>query len=137
MTDLNLMATNIQTLLQGAAGIKQAFDHEPDKISNLPAATLFFDGFSQSDRASRRKTVNWRWIIRIYVPLRTSDIKKPQTDLRNLVQNTIQNLRTDPSLGGSCLYHTISSGEISALLDQNNPLLLAELTLEATTEEDF
>lgn len=117
--------------------IKSSYDHEPQNMSVLPASTLFFDGFTQNDSATRRKTVNWRWLIRIYIPIRTSDIKQPQEEIRNLVQDSIKQLRSDPSLGGTCLYHNVSSGEVSALLEQSNPLLLLELTLEATTGEEF
>lgn len=137
MTDLNLMGTNIKTILGAVPGILESFDHEPQSMNQLPAATLYWDGFSQNDQASRRKSVNWVWIIRIYVPIRTSNVKKPQDDIRNFVKNAIKQLRADPSLGSSCLYHKVNNGDVFALLDQNNPLLVAELTLEATTNEDF
>lgn len=135
MTDLNLMATNIKNLLSNVPGIIQAFDHEPQNMTQFPAATLYFDGFGQSEQTTRRNSVNWNWAIRIYIRLNTSDIKQPQMEIRNLIQNTINQFRTDPSLGGSCLYHTINSGDIFALLEQANPMLVAELNLAATTSD--
>lgn len=135
MADLNSMASNIKDILSLVDGIKEAFDYEPQNMTNLPAATLFFNGFSQAEQTTRRKTVNWQWVIRIYVPIRVSDIKVPQLDVRSLVENTIKQLRIDLSLGGTCLYNEVNAGEVFALLDQNNPMLIAELELNAITEE--
>lgn len=137
MADLNVMAIKIKDALANVEGIKTAFDHEPQTINQLPAATLYFDGFSQADSASRRKSVNWRWVVRMYLPLNSSDVARPQMDIRNIIENTIKQLRMDPSLGGSCLYHTISDGDVSVLLEQANPMMVAELSLTATTEENF
>jgi hypothetical protein len=136
-TDLNVMATNIKNILENTPGIREAFDYEPQTMTNLPAATLFFDGFSQTDKASRRQEVGWRWIIRIYVGVRTSNIKQPQEDIRSLVTDSIKQFRSNPDLNGSCLYHTVSSGDIVTVTDQNTAYLLAELTLIATTNEGF
>jgi hypothetical protein len=135
MADLDLMATNITTLLGQVSGINKAYDYEGQGMTNFPLTTLYWDGFSQSDDTTMRKQVNWRWIIRLYISIRLSDISVPQKEIRTLTQAAIQELRTDPSLGGTCLWHTISNGEVFAVLDQNNPLMVAELTLEATTEE--
>lgn len=135
MADLNVMAANIKAILQGVSGIKEAFDYEPQNMNQLPAATLFFDGFVQTDDTTRRNSVNWQWAIRIYIPIRVSDIKVPQIELRTLINNTIKQFRTDIGLGGSCLWHTINSGDVYALLEQANPMLVAELSLVATTEE--
>lgn len=135
MTDLNLMATNIKLELEKVDGINQAFSYEPQAISNLPAATVYFDGFTQNEQTTRRKTVNWRWAIRIYVPIRGSDIEAPQIEVRNLIMGAMKQLNSNSSLSGTCLYHTMSSGDTFTALEQNNPLLIAELTLEATTEE--
>lgn len=135
MADLNGMATNIKTVLSTVAGIKEAFDHEPQNMTQLPAATLFFNGFSQNSETTRRNSVNWQWVIRLYIPIRVSDIKVPQEELKTIVENTIKAFRNDLNLGGTCLYNEINSGEIFALLDQNNPMLIAELDLSAITEE--
>lgn len=137
MADLNVMATNIKNILAQVPGINVAYDHEPQSISSLPAATLYFDSFNQSEKTTMRANVNWQWTIRIYIPLNTSDVNAPQQMVRNLIMNTISELRSDISLGGSCYYHTVSSGEVFALLEQSNPMLVAELSLAATTEENM
>lgn len=137
MADLNLMAEKIKTILAGVPGIMEAFDHEPQSLNNLPAATLYFDGFSQSEKTTRRATVNWQWTIRLYIPLNTSDVKEPQLIIRDFIKNTINQLRMDISLGGTCFFHTISNGEVFVFTEQNNPMYIAELTLAATTEEDM
>ncbi|WP_035430864.1 hypothetical protein [Bacillus sp. UNC322MFChir4.1] len=135
MVDLNVMAVKIKEVLEKVPGIQQAFDHEPQEMSILPAATVYFDGFSQIEATTRRSSVDWRWTIRVYIPIQTSDIQLPQTEVRNLAVKTIKQFRNDMNLGGSCLYSTISAGEIYALLEQNNPNLVAELQLVTTTEE--
>ncbi|WP_141434385.1 hypothetical protein [Bacillus sp. 03113] len=135
MVDLNVMADKIKTTLQTVSGIKQAYDYEPQNMSQLPAATLYFDGFSQSEKTTRRSSINWQWTVRIYVPINTSDIKVPQQEIRNLIYDSIKQLRSDLSLGGTCLFNTVSSGEVFAMLEQTNPLMVAELTLVATTED--
>jgi hypothetical protein len=135
MTDLNLMAENIRSVLEGTPGIKQAFDYEPQSITNLPAATVFFDRFEQSDQTTRRNMVNWFWNICIYIPMKTSDIKAPQVATRTFTNEVMKQFRGNYELGGTCLYNSVSSGEVLVLLEQNNPMLVLELTLEATTEE--
>lgn len=137
MADLTLMAEKIKNNLSLVPGIKEAFDYEPQNMSQLPAATLFFDSFNQSDKTTRRKEIDWLWTVRIYIRLNTSDIKGPQLELRNFIEKTIKQLRTDFDLGGTCLYHNVTNGEVFALLEQNNPMMVAELTLAATTEEDY
>lgn len=134
MTDLNLMAEKIRDILKTVPNIKEAYDYEPQNM-NLPAGTVFFDRFEQSDQTTMRKSVDWSWIIRIYIPIRTSDIKVPQITVRSFIENTIKQFRSDLDLGGTCLYHTITSGEVIALLEQTNPMLVVELFLSATTEE--
>jgi hypothetical protein len=133
MADINLMATNIKSVLVNVPGIKEAFDHEPQSISQFPAATVYFDGFGQTEQTTRSNSINWNWIIRVYISLNTSDIKQPQMEIRELIKNTINQFRSDITLGNSCLFHTLGNGEVSALLEQNNPLMIAELTLTATT----
>jgi hypothetical protein len=55
--------------------------------------------------------------------------------LRNLIMDSIKELRKDLSLGNSCYYHTISNADVFALIEQTNPMMVAELTLNATTGE--
>jgi hypothetical protein len=135
MADLNVMAENIEKNSEAIPGIKAAYDHEPQSIASLPAATLYFDSFNQNEATTMQFYTNWQWTIRLYIPLNTSDVKIPQIQMRQLIMDAIKQFRTDISLGGTCLYHTISSGDVSVLLDQNNPMMIAELTLTATTKE--
>jgi hypothetical protein len=137
MADLEVMGEQIRDILAEAPSIKAAYDHEPQSIKSFPAVTLFWDGFSQGDEASRRKSVSWNWIVRIYIPLNTSDIRMPQTQIKRVVSDVLNHLRKNPNLNGSCLYHSVSSGDVNALTDINKPLLVADLTLGAITSEDF
>jgi hypothetical protein len=135
MTDLKLIESNIVSTLQAVASLNKVYDHEPMDIRSIPAATLFFDGFGQNDEASRRKSVSWRWVVRLYVPLR--DAEQAQNDIKSLIVDSMAELRKSPTLGGLCLFHTVASGEVFVAMDQNNPQLMAELRLEATTQENY
>lgn len=135
MADLKLIETNIVSTLQLVTELQKVYDHEPKSLIALPAATLFFDGFGQQDQANRRKTVNWRWVVRLYVKL--GEAEKAQNDLKTLVINTLNRLRSNPTLGSSCLFHNVTNGEIHVMMDQNNPHLIAEMFLEATTHENY
>ncbi|MEE6450530.1 hypothetical protein RAH41_08165 [Gottfriedia acidiceleris] len=137
MTDLNTMASNIKTVLETVPGIKQAYDHEPQAISQFPAATLYFDGFTQDDLTTNRNEVGWKWTVRLYLQLNTSDVKSPQVAIRSLLTDTLKELRKNINLNNSCLYHTVSNGDVFAILDQANPLMVVEFTLVATTRESI
>lgn len=131
---LDIIESNVATILRNVS-FKRVYEQEPKNLLELPAASLFFDGFGQADEANRRKLLNWRWILRIYVKL--NDAENAQTVLKQLIVESLNELRKNPTLGGSCLYHTVKSGEVFVVTDQNNPQLMAELQLEATTQENY
>jgi hypothetical protein len=135
MADLELIENSVISNLSNVTELKQSFPYEPTKLPVLPAITMFFDGFRQEDSSSRRKRVNWRWVLRVYVTLR--DAEKAQRDIKSLMVAVRKELAKDPTLAGSCLYHNILSGDVYVDLDQNNPHLMAEMTLEATTDEGY
>ncbi|MDC3414268.1 hypothetical protein [Terrihalobacillus insolitus] len=135
MADLNLIESNIVSNLQTITALKNVYDHEPKSLSTLPAATIFFDGFSQSDSASRRKSVDWRWTLRVYV--RIQDAEQAQADIKNLMVEVRKALASDPSLGGNCNFNQITRGEVFVSLDQNNVHVMGEMTLTANTYESY
>jgi hypothetical protein len=135
MADLTLIESNIVSTLQSVTALKKTFGNEPKTITQLPAATIFLDGFEEKDQTTRRKEVVWKWIVRIYVPLK--DAEKAQDEIKQLLVDTLSAFRNNPTLGGSVLFQAISSGEILAVLNQNNPLMMAELSLSATVKEGY
>lgn len=135
MVDLSLIESNTADTLRLISTYKKVYEQEPKNLLQLPAASLFFDGFKSDDEASRRKKIAWRWILRIYVKLH--DPEDAQTELKQLIVNSLKELMKNPTLGGSCLYHTVKNGEVFVVTDQNNPQLMAELHLEATTQENY
>lgn len=134
--DLNNMATQIKTILAGVSGIAATFEYEPQNMPQLPAATLYFDGFTGQEETMGRIQYDWKWSIRLYVPLNTSDIKTPQLTTRTLVMGVLQALRANIQLNGSALLSSVNAGDISTILDVNNPLMITEFTLIATTQEN-
>ncbi|MFC4768740.1 hypothetical protein [Effusibacillus consociatus] len=135
MADLTAIETNIVSTLQTVTGLKKTFGNEPKTITQLPAATLFLDGFEQEDNATRRKEVTWKWIVRLYVPLQ--DAEKAQTDIKTLLVSTLTAFRNNPTLGGTVLFQNVATGEIFAVTNQNNPLMMAEVSLHATVKEAY
>jgi hypothetical protein len=135
--DLNNMAAQIQTVLAGVSGIVAAFDYEPQNMPQLPAATLFFDGFTENEETIGRLQYDWNWKIRIYVSLNAagSDIHVPQVTIRQLTTDSLKALRANLQLNGTCMYNSVSSGDVITILDQNNPMIVSELTMKATTQE--
>lgn len=134
--DLNTMGVNIQTVLSGVPGILKVYDIEPQNLEILPAATLYFDGFDGSEETIGRISYDWRWTIRIYIPLPTSDVETPQKQLRTITTDTLIQLRANLQLNGSCLYSKATSGEIMTILNQTNPMMVSEINLTATTQEN-
>lgn len=135
MADLELIESNVVSNLKNITDLKAIYDHEPKNMPSLPAATLFFDGFEQDEASIRSKRVNWRWVVRVYVRLYDAD--QAQSDIKNLIQSVRKELAKDPRLGASCDFHAITRGEVFASLDQNNVHMMAELTLTATTTENY
>jgi hypothetical protein len=135
MVDLTAIEAAIVGNLSAIPYLEKVYDHEPKSIPVLPAATLFFDGFRQNDQATRRKSVAWRWVVRLYV--RLNDAEKAQQDIKTLIMDARKELAKDPLLGGTCLFHSVQSGEVFVSMQQNNPHMIAELVLEATTEEPY
>jgi hypothetical protein len=134
MADIKPIEANIVSTLEQVTGFKKVYDHEP-KTLTPPAATLYFDGFSQADTASRRKKVTWRWFVRIYVALQ--DPVKAQDEIKILVNDSLDRLAANPQLGGTVKFHNVTNGEIYVALDQNNPQMIAEMTLEVEVDRNY
>lgn len=134
--DLNNMATQIKTILAGVSGVAAAFDYEPQELNQLPATTLYFDGFTGEEITMQRIRYTWRWTIRLYIPINTTDISSPQQSLRTLTTNILMALRANIQLNETALYSTVSAGNVSYIAGQTNTMLENEITLEVTTEEN-
>lgn len=134
--DLNNMASNIKSILSGVNGVVSAFDHEPQDLNALPAVTLYFDSFTQTEVTMSRFGINWKWTVRVYTDINTSDIQASQINLRNLITNILIKLRNNITLNNTCLYHTIENGDVFTILNVSRPMICAELTLSAYTEEN-
>jgi hypothetical protein len=133
--DLNVMATNIKTILAGVSGITEAFDYEPQNLVNLPAATIYFDGFSEHEETLGRLEYDWKWIIRLYIPLSTVDVGPPQLKVRTITSDVLKAFRQNITINGQCLFSSMSNGDIYNLFNVTNPMMISELTLIATTQE--
>jgi hypothetical protein len=135
--NLNSMATNIKNVLAAVPGMAAAYDHEPQELNPLPAATIYFDGFNERENTLGNIDYNWNWTIRIYIPINTTDIQAPQLLIRTITTDTLKTFRAPANiqLNGSCLYSNVTAGDIYNILNATNPLMVAELTLVAATRE--
>lgn len=135
MVDLNDMASKIKTVLQGVSSLNSTFDYEPQQLQSFPVATLYFDGFTATEATMSLIGYEWKWLLRIYVNITTTDISIPQETLRTVTTDTLKQLRANIQLNGACLYHTVTNGDVTVSLNQTNPMLVHELTIVATTQE--
>lgn len=136
MNDLDQMGAAIVGVLETVTEFKKVFDHEPLSVPGhqLPAASVFYTGFRLSDEEiPRGQQVIEQWILRVYVPLQ--DAEKAQDDIKKLVPKVRKALRGNRKLDSTCRYSTVTAGDIIAVLDKNNPQLIASFTLDANTEE--
>lgn len=135
--DLNNMAANIQSILAGVSGVEIAYDHEPQNLQTLPAATVYFDSFSEREETMSRLQYEWKWSIRIYIPISVSDVGPAQLQIRTITTAALLAFRTQAglTLNGSCMFSSISAGDIYNVIAVTNPMMVSELTLVATTQE--
>lgn len=120
----------IVEVLQSVPGLKKVHNPEPVRLDVFPAATIFFEGFSQERGGFGQHAVTWRWIIRLYLLMQ--DERKAQTDGKQLIQQVAEAFRQDVTLGGVCLSSLLSQGEVTIVQTETSRLLMWELTLEAT-----
>lgn len=122
--------TKIVEVLQSVPELKKVHNPEPVRLDTLPAATLFFEAFTQERQGFGRHAVTWRWIIRLYVA--AQDTTKAQNDAKRIVQHVAEAFQQDITLGGVCLSSLLSQGEVTIVQTETSRLLMWELTFEAT-----
>jgi len=133
--DIALIETAIVNLLTlYCPGLKTILNYEPKLIPELPALTLWYDGFDQTQTEAVSYTVNHKWLMRLYV--RLLDAKTAQDDVKALSKSILSAFKSDLNLSNTVLKETIPSGIVSAVLDQNNTVLIVEFNLTTMTEED-
>lgn len=120
----------IVEVLQSIPDIKKVYNPEPARLDTFPAATLFFEGFTQERGGFGQHTVTWRWIIRLYLLMQ--DERKAQTDGKQLVQKVADALRRDITIGGTCLMSLLREGSVSVVDTNSSRFLLWELVFEAS-----
>lgn len=134
MNNISAMEAQIVSILAAVTEFKKVYDHEPLEIFDLPAASIFYSGFHQEEMSMpNTQEVSENWIMRVYV--RLDDAKKAQDEMKKLIAKVRQAFRENRDLSGTCLYTTLTRGEVFAVLDKNNAQLIAELNLSAVTME--
>lgn len=133
MANLANIRTQIKSVLETTGHFKKVFAYEPNRFGSLPAATIFFDGFEQAPRTFDSFEVRWRFIVRIYLLIH--DAEKAQQDMDTYVHDVIDQLRANPTLGGTAFLNEVTNGDIFVSLDKNTPHLMAEIGVVVITHE--
>lgn len=134
MANLANIRTQLKTVLEGTGHFQSVYAYEPNRFAQLPAATIFFDGFDQAPRTFESFEVRWRFVVRIYLLIH--DAEKAQQDMDLFVHDVIDQLRANFDLGGTAFLTEVTSGDIFVSLDKNTPHLMAEIGVVVITHED-
>jgi hypothetical protein len=124
----------INLLTNYCPDLKTILNYEPDKVPQLPAVSLWYDGFDQTQTEAVSYTINHKWLMRLYV--RLNDDKIAQDDMKALIKSILSAFKSDLNLSNTVLKETIPSGTTAAVLDRNNPVLVCSFDLTTMTEED-
>lgn len=134
MNNLEAIENQIVMVLRTVSDFKKVYDHEPLEIFELPAASIFYTGFSSDEHTMpNSQEITENWIIRIYVKL--DDAKKAQLQIKQIIPKIRSAFRQNRSLSGTCFYTNLKNGDVFAVLDKNNAQLIAELALSVITRE--
>lgn len=120
------------------AGLKDALDHEPEKLPAQPCVTLLFTEIQQDDRYTGPATENWwAWDVNLYISLgeKRANYRDAQAQLKALVPELLRIVRNDPSLNGTALRAEITDPGEAPAFDHRQRLMLKILRLRALTEE--
>lgn len=131
--DIAAIETQIVLILSGITQIKTVLDYEPKIIPQLPAVTLFYDGYTQTQTEAVSYTVTHKWIMRLYV--RLDDAEKAQDDLKLITKLILQKFKQYLDLSGVVMFSSTPSATVGAILDKNNPVIIVSFDIEATKEE--
>jgi len=136
MTNYNiaLMETNIVSILSTITDLKTVLAYEPREIPELPALTLYFDGYDQTQTEAVSFTVTYKWIMRLYV--RLLDAKTAQDDVKSLTKQILSKLKLFLNLNEMVLLSYTPSAAVSVMLEKNNPVMLVEFNFTAMREEN-
>ncbi len=133
MNNIAAIEEQIVAVLQTVTELRAVYDHEPLEVSDLPAASIFYAGFSCEDLTVKSQQTSENWVLRLYV--RLQDAELAQDEMKVLIPKVREAIRQNPSLNNTCLYNELKRGDVFAVVDANNPQLVAELHLSAITEE--
>jgi hypothetical protein len=131
--DIDSIENAIVAVLSNVSGLN-VYGYEPLQIPALPAATIWYEGYSQDQTEAVSFTIRHKWTIRIYVALH--DDKIAQEQLKTLIVQALGEFKADMDLGGTVLKGMSNTATVGAILDRNNPLLVSEMGLETLEEID-
>lgn len=132
--DIEAIEAKIVAQLQTVDEFREVTDYEPLEFTNLPAASIFYQGFRSGDSEMPKvQEIVERWILRVYVSLQ--DARQAQRDIKRLVPKVREAFRSNRGLDGAVLWCSVTEGDVVAVFDKNNPQLIAIMNLEAITKE--
>jgi hypothetical protein len=89
-------------------GIRNALDHEPQKLPTFPCVTMLYTGPEPFDaETGAGEDVTHTWIVRLYVPFK--NIQAAQTHLKTLLPALAHVVRANPRLDDQVDFAVISN----------------------------
>jgi len=132
--NINLIELAIINCLNTITDFKSVLQNEPKQIPALPAATLYYDGFTQSQTEAVSFTITHKWILRIYVKLH--DAEDAQIQIKDLIGKVLAVLKQNLDFNQTVLFGFSDSGSVVVLMDRDAPVMIAELNLTGLLEVD-
>lgn len=123
-------------LLEAVDDLQAVYDHEPLHLPGLPCATVHFAGFDAERTEVNSLTVTYRYIVILYADL--FDAANSESTMEGLIEQALDALAADPSLGGESIFSEIVRGEAYwvELVNRQRPLRAFEIEIAAIKEED-
>ncbi len=118
--------------------IRNALDHEPERLPAMPCVTLLFVGATDRDDQTGPATeVWWEWEVTVYISLggKLENYRDAQAGLKTLLPEILRVVRQSPSLGGSAIKAELVDPLDPPEFDHRRRLLSKTLRLRALTEE--
>ena len=133
--DIKTIETAIVNLITTQCpALNTILGYEPKIIPQLPSATLWYDGFDQTQTEAVSYTINHRWILKVIV--RLNDAQIAQDELKALIKSILSAFKSDLNLTRTVLKEVVPSGLVGTILDRNNPVLICNFNITTMTEED-
>lgn len=136
--DADVVPTPYGDVALGMAGTFRPtarLDHEPEKIRDLPAVTMFAATAPEDDtETGPAAQVEWTWRVNVYVGLQQG-YRDAQAQLKGLWPLVLRAVRADPSLGVDGVWSRLVDPGAEPEISSEEKIMWKELRLAARRME--